>query len=160
MYRRYLTSIVLFAFVTSLSGCGGGERLSPDVTAILEKADEIELYSLNPDKRLRKAGTGLEGWQVLGQTTLSGDEKTAIVKALQKGIAASDGSVAACFNPRHGIEATHDGKRVVLIICFECSSISGSIDGAPFSVLTSGRAADEFNRVLTANKVPLPKPAE
>ena len=152
--------LILFALLPALHGCGGGQRLPADGTQILEKADSIELYSLDPDKKARKPGTGFRDWQVLGQTTLSGEDKKAIVKALQKGIADSDGSVAACFNPRHGIEATYDGKKVELVICFECSSISGWNDGTRFSVLTTGGPAKEFNRVLEAKGVPLPKAKE
>ena len=157
MPRRYL---ILFAAMPLLYGCGGGQRLPADVTAVLEKADEIELYSLNPDRKTQKATGGLRGWQVLGQTTLSGDEKKAILAALKKGIAASDGSAAACFNPRHGIAATHDGKTVELVICFECLSISGWDDGTRFSVLTTDGPAREFNGMLEAKGVPLPKASE
>ena len=160
MPSRYSVSIALFAIVIPSFGCGGGQRLPADVTGILEKADEIELYSLNPDKRTKKATGGLRGWIVLGQTTLSGDEKKAILEALHKGIADSDGSVAACFNPRHGIKATHDGKTVELVICYECSSISGWNDGTRFSVLTADGPAKEFNRVLEAKGVALPKASE
>jgi hypothetical protein len=149
--------VALFAVVPLLSGCGGGQRFSPDVAAILEKADEIELYSLDPDRKTRTKTGGLRGWKVLGKTTLSGGEKKAIVQALQKGVADSDGSAAKCFNPRHGIVATHGGKTVELVICFECSSISGSIDGTRFSKLTAGGPAEVFNRMLEAKGVPLPK---
>jgi GH18 family chitinase len=127
---------------------------------VLDKADEITLYSLNPDKKEKKPDTGLQGWQVLGQTTLSGEDKKAIVKALNKAIAASDGSVAGCFNPRHGIKATHGGKTVELVICFECLSISGWTDGERFSTLTSRQAEEAFNKVLKDKGVKLPKQRE
>src|SRR5262249_16382704 len=149
-----LTVLSVLALVPS--GCGG-QRLPADAKTVLEKADEIELYSINPDKKAKKEGTGLQGWEVLGKTTLSGENKKAIVKALNKAIAASDGSVNKCFNPRHGIKATHDGKTVELVICFECLSISGWTDGEPFSVLTSDQAEDAFNTMLTDKGVKLPK---
>ena len=91
---------------------------------------------------------------------MTGDDKKAILAALRKGVADSDGMVAACFNPRHGIEATYEGKTVELVICFECLSISGWVDGERFSVLTTGGPAGEFNRMLEAKGVPLPKAKE
>src|SRR4051812_18898683 len=128
MSRRSWLLLLTCAVAPALAGCAS-PRLPAGAGAVLDKADEITLYSLNPDKKEKKPGTGLQGWQVLGQTTLSGEDKKAIVKALNRAIAASDGSVAACFNPRHGIKATHDGKAVELVICFECLSISGWTDG-------------------------------
>ena len=44
-----------------------------------------------------------------------------LLDALYKGIADSDGNGAKCFDPRHGIRASVDGKTVDLVICFECS---------------------------------------
>jgi hypothetical protein len=148
--------LALFAFVPVLSGCSS-QRLPAEAATVLDKADEITLYSLNPDKKAKKEGEGLRGWEVLGQTTLTGEDKKAIVKALNKAIAASDGSVAGCFNPRHGIKATHGGKTVELVICFECLSISGWTDGEKFSVLTSRQAEEAFNKILTDKGVKLPK---
>jgi hypothetical protein len=145
--------LFVLVLLSSLSGCGSGQRLPADARNVLEKADEIELYSINPDKKAKKEGQGLRGWEVLGQTTLSGDEKKKIVQALLRGIASSDGSAAACFNPRHGITATYDGKTVELVICYECLSMSGWTDGEPFSTLTARGPEGEFNRVLEAKGI-------
>jgi hypothetical protein len=160
VFLRSLLSIALFAVMSLVSGCGGGKRSLAEVFRILEKADAIELYSLDPDPDRKQKAGGFREWKVLGRTTLTGDDKKAIVEGLQKGIADSDGKEAKCFNPRHGIEATHDGKTVELVICFECLSISGWNDGTPLKVLTTGGPAKEFNRVLEAKKVTLPKAAE
>jgi hypothetical protein len=148
--------MALFALVPALAGCGSGERLPPDARTVLEKADEIELYSLNPDEKAKKAAGGLQGWEVLGKTTLKGDEKKDIVKELQRGIANSEGMAAACFNPRHGIKASHDGKTVELVICYECLSMKGWTDGTPFSVLTARGPEERFNEVLKEKGVELP----
>ena len=40
-----------------------------------------------------------------------------------QGVRSSNGTVAACFNPRHGIHATRQGRTVDLLICFECLQI-------------------------------------
>ena len=58
-----------------------------------------------------------------------------------------------CFNPRHGIRATHDGKTVELVICFECSSFDiysgseGSVEKTKHLLVGKSPEAT-FNKVL------------
>ena len=139
---------------------GADECFSADVSKVLANAEKLELYSLDPGRKEKKATDGFRRRKILGKTTLSGDEKKSIVESLQKGVAENRGSAAWCFNPRHGIKATHEGKTVELVICFECLSIDGWCNGSPFRVLTTASPAKEFNRVLLAKKVPLPKEAK
>lgn len=109
------------------------ERKLPDqAIAILEKAKDFELYSLEPDEEEKPAGkpTRLHGWKVLGTTIV----KTAgagkdLLTALQQGIASRRARGAKCFDPRHAIRAAHDGKRVDLLICFECGWVYVYFDG-------------------------------
>jgi hypothetical protein len=55
-----------------------------------------------------------------------------------------------------GLEATHEGKTVELVICFECLSMSGWTDGVQFSKLTARGPEETFNRVLKEKGVKLP----
>src|SRR5262249_56401493 len=87
-----------------------------------EKAKELELYSLARSERGVK--DGFHGWKVLGSTTVKDAETVKkLAAAFKKGVEENNGIVAACFNPRHGIRLTHDGKTVDLVICFECFSV-------------------------------------
>ena len=63
---------------------------------------------------------------------------------------------AACFNPRHGIRATHDGKTVDLVICFECFSLQVFLGDTKAGALTTDSPPPTFDRVLRKAKVPLP----
>src|SRR5262245_44881959 len=94
-------------------------KFPDDVLKVLEKADSYELLSLDPGVKGVKGG--FHGWKVLGKTTVK-DKKVRgqVLAALKKGVADSDGRVAKCFIPRHGVRATHGGKTVELVICFEC----------------------------------------
>ena len=159
MLRHYPALVALSAFLL-LPGCGGGKRLPEDAAQILDKANTIELVSLNPDHEAKRPAGRLRGWKVLGRATLEGDDKKAILAALQAGIEGNEGRAAKCFNPRHGIEATYEGKTVELVICFECLSMEGWNDGRPFKALTTGGPAGEFNRMLEAKGVALPKAKE
>ena len=159
MFARRIPLIALTASLF-LSGCGRGKRLPEDAARILEKANTIELVSLDPDHEAKTPAGGLRGWRVLGRATLAGDDKRAILAALQSGIEDSEGRAAKCFNPRHGIEATYEGKTVELVICFECLSMEGWNDGKPFKALTTSGPSEEFNRMLKAKGVKLPKGKE
>jgi hypothetical protein len=141
-----------------LSGCSSN-RLAPDARTILDRADEIELLSLDPDRDSKAKYTDtFHGYGVMGKTTLSASvDRAKLLKALYQGIHTSDGMVAACFIPRHGIQATHDGKTVHLVICFQCMQIHVYVDGRQSSVLTTSAPASVFNQILTDAGVPLPK---
>jgi len=154
---RCLAAALAAAF--ALGAAARAENKIPDdVKAVLDKAEKFELISLDPGRDGEKPKDGFHGWKVLGQTEVKdADTRKKLVAALEKGVKENDGRVAACFNPRHGIKATHDGKTVELVICFECLSISGWTDGEPFSVLTSRKAEETFNKTLTDRNVPLPK---
>jgi hypothetical protein len=128
---------------------------------ILEKAEQLELYSLDPVQA--KKDDSFRGWKVLGKTTVKGDAaRKQIVNPLLEGIAKSDGG-ARCFIPRHGIRATFDGKTVDLVICFECSWVYVFYDKdekRQASVATAPSPQPSFDGVLAEAKVALPKPAK
>jgi hypothetical protein len=165
----FVSRTACFALAVAAVGCAS---LSPaadkntfpaDVQSVLDKCDEIELYSLDPARNVDKEKPKEEfhGWKVLGKTTLKKDDRKAVLAALNKGIKESDGTVAACFNPRHGIKATHDGKTVEVVICFECLSMQVNYgDKKTASLTTTGTPQKTFDKVLTDAKVPLPGQAE
>jgi hypothetical protein len=96
--------------------------------------------------------------QVHGKTTLKAEDRTTILAALEKGIKDAPKFAATCLRPRHGIRATHDGKTVELVICFECFAILIYVD-AKFerNPKVTGAPQAAFDKVLKAAKVPLPK---
>src|SRR5947209_12483411 len=101
-------------------------RLPAEVRSVLAGADRVELFSLSPSRptaMVRPDGSRypsdadleqaekFHDWKVLGRTVIA-DRGTRrdVVAAVERGIADSDGSVAACFNPRHGLRATQGGR--------------------------------------------------
>jgi len=136
-------------------------RLPDAARAILENADRMTLFSLNPKRPTKKPNQDFHGWQVLGQTVVKSREvRKRVVAAVEKGIAKSDGSAAGCFDPRHGIRATHQGKSVDLVICFECLQILVFVENQKAKgVLTTQSPESVLDKVLRDAKVPLaPKP--
>ena len=143
------------------------EEFPAVVRAALEEAETLELLSLHPyprgayeneweEKGLVELEV-LDEYAVLGKTPLAGDDRRRVVQALYDGVTASDGMVAACFNPRHGLSATHGGKKVDVVICYECLSMQFHVDGEHAgNALTTEAPGRLFTDVLRAAKVPLP----
>jgi hypothetical protein len=135
----------------------------------LEKADSFELYSLEPlldpktgeeDYDLNGAGDRLHGWRILGKMTVSEEAtRRELIDELKKGLGKKTGS--KCFDPRHAIRRTNDGKPVDLLICFECGYIELYVDGKCVGGLTPiGANPSAFNEVLRKAGVPLAKERE
>lgn len=146
------------------------EALPETVRRALEGPSPVRLLSLDPYERaLDPAAWESRGYDslpsfhdyaVLGETTLDEATRRRVVQALYDGIDASDGRVAACFNPRHGLSApAPDGGAgtVDLVICFECLSLQAYVDGAhATNVLTTAGPEATFTEALRAAAARLP----
>jgi hypothetical protein len=157
-------AVVVALLVLGLAGPAGAEEKNkiPDhLRTVLEKAEKFELLSLSPERLKEKPADAFHGWKVLGKTTVEGADREKLVTAFKKGVEANEGVAAACFNPRHGIRVTHDGKTADFVICFECLQVSaylGDKDEKGFLITQSPQPA--FDAVLKAAKVPLPDAAK
>jgi hypothetical protein len=133
------------------------DTIPAELQAILEKGEQFELLSLNPDPRQEKAEDGFHGWKVLGKTTVKDAEaRKKLLAAFKKGVEENTGFVAGCFNPRHGIRVTQDGKTTDFVICFECAQVKvfvGDKEEKGFLITASPQSV--FDGVLKEAKVPL-----
>jgi hypothetical protein len=136
-------------------------RVPEKVMAILDKAEEIELYSLEPEpeKGAGKAPKAslFHGWLVLGKTALK-DAKTrkAALDALDESVGM--GAMAKCFDPRHAIRAAHGGTTVDLLICFACGQVYVYFNGNRDKTLVIARGTQPaLDDILKAAGVPLAK---
>jgi hypothetical protein len=136
-------------------------KLPDKAKAILDKAKQFELLSLDPDSD-GQAKDGFHGWKVLGKTALKDPKvRKQVLDSLYDGIAKSKGVGAKCFDPRHGIRATVDGKTVDLVICFECGWVYVYEDGKrQDAAVTTPKPQATLDKVLKDAGVALPKPAE
>jgi hypothetical protein len=128
--------------------------LPKEVREAFAKAESFELYSLDPGKRVTE-DEGFHGWTILGKITLKDDAARSVREAVHAGAKDSDGRVAKCFIPRHGLRlGTMD-----LVICFECLQGYVYRGGEQVdSFLTTGAPAKILNKALTDAGVPLPAP--
>ena len=159
MFRMSAMCLAASLLVGPASRAADNE-LPKEVRDAFEKATEYDLYSLDPS-RLRKKDAKDElfhDWKVLGKTRLKGDAAKKIRAAIDKGRKDSDGSVAACFNPRHGVRIVHDKKTYDLVICYECLS-ANVFEGEKRlgQFLTARGPETTLNKTLEDARVPLAK---
>lgn len=117
-------------------------KIPATAAEILEQADGFELLSLSPDYQQQAAKGDFHGYRVLGKAVVTDPEtRKKLVSTFQRGVAENQGMIAACFNPRHGIRVTRNGKREDFVICFECAQVQayGAVE-AHFLISSSPKA--------------------
>jgi hypothetical protein len=141
----------------SVSAAENDNRIPDDLRATLEKADQFELLSLSPDRPQEKPKDAFHGWKILGKTTVKDAEtRKKLIAAFKKGVEDNKGTAAACFNPRHGIRVTQDGKTADFVICFECFRVQVFVgDKSEKGFLITDSPTGAFDGVLKEAKVPL-----
>ena len=100
-------------FLPAVAAAPQNNKLPAEVTTILQKAEQFELLSLDPEP-VEGAKNTFHDYKILGRTTIKkASVRKEVVAALLKGM---KGKIepADCFNPRHGIRATHAGSSVPL----------------------------------------------
>lgn len=137
----------------------GDPPIGAELWSIVTGADALTIRRIHPvDARyMKSSGDELpsdvvfHGYPELGSTELTDPATiTDLLDSLRAGIEGNDDTVAACFNPRHGLTAELDGRRVDLLICFECLQIQihdetgENVEDA----LTTEAPAAVFNRVF------------
>jgi hypothetical protein len=137
---------------------GADNKLPEEARTVLEKAETLELLSLDPVPPKEKPADGFHGYKVLGKTTVKGDVRKELVGAFLKGME-GDIQPAKCFDPRHGIRATHDGKTFEVVICFECAQfkVYMGADGEGKGLLIGKGPEPAFDKVLRDAGIPKAK---
>ena len=157
-----LRSGLLLLLLTAISACSGeSEKSQPEkavaikAVAILDEAERIDLYSLEPVPEKKPENT-LRGWGILGKVRLDDVKaRNQVLTALKENVGRGTG--AACFWPRHALRASLQGKTVDVLICFECGWVYVyDEDREERTVVTIDRAARPvFDKILKAAGVAL-----
>ena len=151
----------IFFLLASLAGCSWSD-LPTDASYALRNATTMELLSLDPAPRDKDSDAEVfHGWTVLGTTQLSDDTtRNSLLDAFFAGVAENNTTSAACFEPRHGIKVTYDGKQYDFVICFRCYQCRWYVDGKDKGVFLLSRSPQAtFNRILRDASVELADPA-
>lgn len=149
-------TILAIALLLASSGCSN-QRLPDSTVVVLEQADQFELLALDPVPT--KSDHAFHGYAVLGAAKISQtDTRRRLISALRQSMRKRDWVVATCFNPRHGIRATRNGKQIDLVICFECLSFRLYGDREETFLITN-TPKTLFDEVLKNSGVSLVRPS-
>jgi len=153
-----------------LAACGTGsglpdpgELLPTEAQEVMAAPDTFEIYALHPspweeDGKPRSPEEALDDYRILGRATVDDPaERREITRLVYQGIVDSDGRVAACFNPRHGIRAIQGDREVAFVICYECLSmqVHGPADGQVTNALTADGVEPALTRIWQAHGLTL-----
>src|SRR5262245_46845076 len=99
MVRAMMAAVVLALSVGSVVRAAGSP-IPADFRKALDKAETVDLYSLDPSTPVEKGDTDFHNWKVLGKTEVKKETLTKLVTAFKKGVEEADQRVAAgCFHP-------------------------------------------------------------
>jgi len=161
---RQLLLLLPIALVIGFSAqiAGQKNKIPDQARAILEKATEFELLSIGHYPFPENRTEDFQGWPVIGKTTIKDpNARKRLIDAMEKGVEENKGETMKCFNPRHGIRVTHDGRTAELLICFECFQVMVYVTGEKEQrVLITDSPAPVFNQMLQQAKVPLARDPE
>jgi len=101
----------------------------------LDKAEKVELYSLNhrkipkDNKEVKKA---FHGYGILAESSLKTEEdRKKAIAFLGKVVHWNSLRKADCFHPRHGIRVTIGKKTLDFVLCFECNRVNAYENDKP-----------------------------
>jgi hypothetical protein len=142
--------LVVVVSLLTLAGCG-----DPD-----GPIESMTLYSLDGQTHFSQKkpwkGEKFHGFGVIGKTEIaSASDRLAILTAVKKGIAQSDGAEAKCFWPHHAISVVQNGKKIEYVICFTCLQLKRYADGGSKEIPTTASPADTLDAQLQKAGVPL-----
>lgn len=140
-----------------------GVRLEPPAEMpgaaafVLGRPERFEIFTVTPaplsaEDRAKDGPTRFHGYAIVGRAEVADvSTRERVVATVYEGIRSNDGSIAACFNPRHGIRATREGKTVDLLICYECHQVQVHVPGEnEQTLLTSAKVEAEINGLFGA----------
>lgn len=135
---------------------------------LLGDVEEMEVMTLVPSREELPKGMGhensetkLDGWPiVLRMKTDRASEIAMLREGMRQSILQSDGSVAMCFLPRHGIRFSKHHRMVTVAVCFQCLNmeISGAKEIIGATINNHGARAFysvfRAHGLLPGNKMP------
>lgn len=124
-------------------------------------SDDMEILTLAPRRETEtETADQFHGYAVLGRKPVAdAARRRELIELVFEGVGASDGRVAYCFNPRHGLSFRRGSERVDLVICFECSQVRvhGLEGGEPPMLLTADSVQPRVDAFFAARGLEPPR---
>ena len=162
MKNHNLLAILLIALsITFTPSIGRSDAPTPvsrldalfpeDTRSILEHSQKFTLYSIKrDDMNPNPTAEHLEQYYevVKSRVLTRGKDRKRIIKALYAGINDPEAASYNCFDPHHAIVAERDGRKVVLLVCFECGSVEMSCGDLRGHAPTTSAPQPAFDAML------------
>ena len=160
MTNKNLKSRIVWALLASftLVGCSGKQSGEDPPKPSSQVIDSLTIYSIDGRRQAQPAQDGekFHGYPVLGKVDVEdAGKRSALVAAVKKGMDDSDGTMAKCFWPRHGVRFASKGRTVEYVICFQCLQLQIHADGKTNTEAITESPAATLNQYLQNAKVPL-----
>jgi hypothetical protein len=163
--KSILPLCALFFALCFVAFSGEGNCLPVEFLAALAAPKKVTLFSLEPeiDRPIEaqppKPHESHHGFKVLGSTELAQEApRTAAIDAIKKAVAAFDGTMARCFEPRHSLRVLTDkGVTYDLVVCFQCDQLRMYRDAKELGTVGVTASSKALDDLLTRANVPLPK---
>lgn len=154
----------LIALLAALCGCYSSPSTPQNTVAPLDlgpfealaEARSTEVLTLYPtrmemDEGVTEESETFHGYRILGRASIGPATSRKLLSEVARSVASSDGKVAACFNPRHGIRCEMADGPVDIVICFECFQLHVYPTGAERdSHLLGKKGVAEVDRIFEA----------
>lgn len=134
--HRSLRWSVLLALPTLLAACSSHavpDEAGPFLEA-LRSCESMELFAIDPSSGYDapvEAPDRLRGTRVLGRARIdAAADRAEVARLVGEGVVQSDGSLALCFEPRHGLRIVADGRTHDFVVCYECLTVRAWAPGA------------------------------
>lgn len=129
--------------------------LPAELQRVLHSGGRAVLYSLEPWSDPEEKVARLDGYKILGKSALSPAQQAVAVAAFDEAIAGFDGSLAACFDPRHAIRIPADGHTYDFLLCYSCHQLVVYRDGKSVGTVGVTGPSKKLDELLTSLHVPL-----
>jgi len=153
---KLIAAIILIICSTALCHAKHGiDNL--DIYGFIRDAEELTLYSIDPawpdslpPEKQKAEAEKLQGHAILGKVA---GAKKEIRERIRKAITAAlsdipDGPPMMCFEPRIGVSLICKGRRLDILVCYQCHTSCFYYDGGDNMGPLSPHGEDEFNALL------------
>lgn len=149
--------ILLIAQPLPVQAAHKDNNLPTEAAQALQAPTQVILYSLEPWERTTARGKNLHGYKILGRTTLDPKQTQIAVAAFQTAVSGWDGMLAMCFDPRHALQVTSNGKTYDFLLCYACHQLYVYRGEKLLAGIGASGSSKALNSLLTAAKIPLSK---
>ena len=123
----------------------------------LSSPSKVILYSLTPAGNDWKGVNSFHGYRVLGKVMLEGEEAFQVSNEFKQAVFRADGSVASCFDPRHGLQVADKTHTFDFVLCYECRQMEIYEDNKKIADIGAKGSPSFLNELLAKRNIPLSK---